>query len=651
MPEIEPLRVKALFDVGDFLAGFEKAAVAVEATTTRSADAFTMLAGASIVAKTASMEYQHELQQLAQAGLAPTAEQVEELAKKTFDLQVATDAMKAAHQEAYPALEQTARSANNARSAFMGLNSELGLHGNRALGAFISQSQTLGPILNAAFTGVAIFGFIQLATTAGEKLAELISETFIFTAAEKALSAQLTADNQTVAHNLEEQQKIIRDMEVLGKPLAEAERMRAVWAMEDARGIQGQIAAKEKLLAAARQELAIAQQKKEMGGSAQVTGDETLAMSMEDLDKPIEDANVKITQLSSSIDALKAQYATAALSAESLDKKAAIEAQKEAEKKAAAEERAAQKVLEAWHKKVIAEIDDDERAAKEKIRIAEESAKITKEFNKNMEEEEKRLNAEIVRDQARALEEVIRNQKKELEEEKRIAKLREKPWNDLFAGINRGTDQMVRGIISGTESIGRVFTKMGVDLLSSTASWLANILLKHLEHWALVNIIEKNAMLQSLTTFITGTTAKQAVQATSNVAQVTSNAGLCAAAAFASVMESLPIPINVSVAPGVAAATVAQIESYTALAAFEKGGIMAKDDIAFLHAREMVLPAHISDALVNATSGHGSGLGGVTLNYHQNNSGFGSSAKDDLNQAGKAFLRHAIREMRRLNRI
>src|SRR5262249_7179205 len=114
--------------------------------------------------------------------------------------------------EAAPGLDNVARSANNARAAFMGLNREIGLGGNRALSTFISQSQTLGPALSAAFTGIAIVGFIQLATLAGEKLSALISDTLIFTDAEKTLYSQIIGDNQKLMQLEEQHQKALRDI-------------------------------------------------------------------------------------------------------------------------------------------------------------------------------------------------------------------------------------------------------------------------------------------------------------------------------------------------------------------------------------------------------------------------------------------------------
>ena len=71
---------------------------------------------------------------------------------------------------------------------------------------------------------------------------------------------------------------------------------------------------------------------------------------------------------------------------------------------------------------------------------------------------------------------------------------------------------------------------------------------------------------------------------------MTGEAGAGAAAAFASVMEALPFPVNIAAAPAVAAATLAQIESFGSLSAFKDGGLVPSDMITLLHEDEMVLP-------------------------------------------------------------
>jgi hypothetical protein len=73
----------------------------------------------------------------------------------------------------------------------------------------------------------------------------------------------------------------------------------------------------------------------------------------------------------------------------------------------------------------------------------------------------------------------------------------------------------------------------------------------------------------------------------------------------------LPFPVNVATAPGVMAAAIAATLSNLTLASAEGGWDMVPAGGAFaqLHAREMVLPASIADAV---RSGAGGGTSGGT---------------------------------------
>ncbi len=281
-------------------------------------------------------------------------------------------------------IERVARSANNARAAFMGLNSELGLHGNRALGSFIAQSETLGPALNAAFTGIAILGFIELAEKAGEKMSALIADTFIFTAAQKALYGQLVSDNKAIADNLAQQQNLMRDLQVVALPLVEQERMRAKWAQDDASGLKAKVDATEKELALQTKILNSLQAKKSI--EPPVYADSGVMAEDDDQDKQIEEATQRRDSLSSSLGALRDQYKTAALAAEGLASKANSTAMKDAHRE-----------TENWAREQDRLGREEEERALRSARIqkeeAEEQTRATEKVQRSK-EEEARLEAE-----------------------------------------------------------------------------------------------------------------------------------------------------------------------------------------------------------------------------------------------------------------
>jgi hypothetical protein len=197
----------------------------------------------------------------------------------------------------------------------------------------------------------------------------------------------------------------------------------------------------------------------------------------------------------------------------------------------------------------------------------------------------------------------------------------DKPWKTMFKSIQTGMDQMIRGILMGTQSIGQAFSRLGADLLVIMTEALAKILLKHIAHWVAVNVIEKSAALQSLATLLTGNAAKQATTSATNVAMVTSDAGVAGAAGFASAMLALPFPANVAVAPGVMAAAIASTLSMIPLAAAAggwdvPGNIPGSGALTLIHPREMVLPANIAQGVRSMTSGGGSSASSGEIHIH-----------------------------------
>ena len=87
---------------------------------------------------------------------------------------------------------------------------------------------------------------------------------------------------------------------------------------------------------------------------------------------------------------------------------------------------------------------------------------------------------------------------------------------------------------------------------------------------------------------------------------VTTDAGRAAAGAFASVMEVVPFPFNMALAPEMAAAAFAQTMAF---GSFEKGGVLDRDMLMLAHREEMVLPADLSTGLRGMIKSGNSGQG------------------------------------------
>jgi hypothetical protein len=229
----DSLRISVIVDGSQVTAGMANVTSAVDAATAKIKASFGSVADAPAGIQAALLVLQTSARQSA-AAVADATAAINQLGSSSSTAATEVEALDGA-------VSRTAKSANNSRAAFMALNSELGLRGNRALGSFIAQSQTLGPILNAAFTGIAIAGFIQLAEMAGQKLSQLIADTFIFTQAQKDLYGQLVADNKTIALLLEQHLQAQRGIELIGlSQLAAAEKKRQ-WAIEDETATKGSV--------------------------------------------------------------------------------------------------------------------------------------------------------------------------------------------------------------------------------------------------------------------------------------------------------------------------------------------------------------------------------------------------------------------------
>jgi hypothetical protein len=187
---------------------------------------------------------------------------------------------------------------------------------------------------------------------------------------------------------------------------------------------------------------------------------------------------------------------------------------------------------------------------------------------------------------------------------------RVKQWDQMFAPANNMLEQITRTVLSSSLTWEQAFRRAGDSFVLSTITSLEKVVLKHAESWLLMEALQHSSLARQLADLIAGGASKKAIQSTENELSVQSSAGAGAAAAFASVMESVPFPANIAIAPATAASTLGQIEAFGSLASAAGGMMVAEDgQLAMLHKQEMVLPATISGGLQKMISG-GTGSGG-----------------------------------------
>jgi hypothetical protein len=175
-------------------------------------------------------------------------------------------------------------------------------------------------------------------------------------------------------------------------------------------------------------------------------------------------------------------------------------------------------------------------------------------------------------------------------------------WNEFLSPVKSAFSSVVQGMILGTMTL-----RQGIQtILQSILQSFINVFLKIAENW-----LETQIMI-----LLFG----KATQAAKAVTQITSEAAIGAAAAWASV-AAIPV-VGWAMGPGVAASTYAGIMAFLPMAmagaAAEGGWDVDRDSLTMIHAREMVLPANLAEGvrgMVRGGGGGGEGGGRVVNNF------------------------------------
>jgi hypothetical protein len=237
----------------------------------------------------------------------------------------------------------------------------------------------------------------------------------------------------------------------------------------------------------------------------------------------------------------------------------------------------------------------------------------------------------------RRMETIAKAGEKQRAEEEKTAKASEKDWDGLLRPVNSSIERMTQDVLKGTMSVQMAFQKMGAGILLSTVNTLEKAALKYVEHFLLVEVMEKSSVASRLMTLLTGESVKRATLTASNAMEITGDASRGASAAFSSVLEALPFPVNVATAPGVAATQFSAIEAFAAGSA-ARGAIVPADMAISAHKGEMVLPEHLSRGVQGAIDRGGFG-GGETHNHFHFNGGIHTANPADFAKQLKQMIR------------
>lgn len=220
------------------------------------------------------------------------------------------------------------------------------------------------------------------------------------------------------------------------------------------------------------------------------------------------------------------------------------------------------------------------------------------------------------------------------------APLDTKKVDKFFAGMNRSMDQAVQGVVMGTQTMQQAWRHLFANMVIGQTEALAQMMLKFSEHLVakeallIAHSIKKSAIEAS------GIARSKAVEDAAHAHEKVGDAKSGAVAVWNKVLHALPFPANVIVAPIAAGA------EFSAMMAFERGGVVPTTGPALVHQHEMVLPAHIAQHVLD-TAGGGGGGGrniNVTTNVHALD---GADAHSVLTRHSASIAQGVQREMRR----
>lgn len=208
----------------------------------------------------------------------------------------------------------------------------------------------------------------------------------------------------------------------------------------------------------------------------------------------------------------------------------------------------------------------------------------------------------------------------------------------FFGQVNSGFTTLTDRILQGNFTVEQSFVRMGASLITSTINSLEQVVLKWAEHFLIVDVLEKSAIAQRLITTVTGNASKLAVDKTAAEAEVVIQGGLAFAAGYTSAMIALPFPVNVSAAPAIGAEAEATV---LAAGSAEHGAVVPEDMPIFAHAKEMVLPEHISTAIQGAVPAMGQFKQAMDAASSPSSSSSGNSSSSTMNSTHN-FNIHAL---------
>jgi hypothetical protein len=168
-----------------------------------------------------------------EAGMSRAGAATDGFGEKLDDLGEKSDE---ASDEIQSSMKKADFSMSEARGSAMLLGEEIGVRMNRHVAGFVAQLPGMGEAMQTAFSALAVVALVEMLVKGSEKLADWISETFIFTAAMKDSDAAIVSLNKTLEQDAEDAAKANKALADFGKSASQlaGERVKALGTEKDA---------------------------------------------------------------------------------------------------------------------------------------------------------------------------------------------------------------------------------------------------------------------------------------------------------------------------------------------------------------------------------------------------------------------------------
>jgi hypothetical protein len=204
----------------------------------------------------------------------------------------------------------------------------------------------------------------------------------------------------------------------------------------------------------------------------------------------------------------------------------------------------------------------------------------------------------------------------------------------------------IKGMISGTQTLSTAFEKMGQQMLQSLESALEKMLSQWMQHHIMELLVHTQTKESEVAVNQTASEQTQAISLKEHMNQILMTAKQAATKAW-DAMSGIPV-VGPALGAAAAAATFAAVMAFGSVTSAAGGFYeVDRDQLAFIHKKEMVLPAGIADRLRTTVAG-GGGDSGMNINvFHNVNAIDSASFQDTIRKHGNMIGNEVARVLKK----